>query len=260
MSVKRVGYDGLASTYDERYADGGMSDIGAALADLVREVRPGAFFEVGCGTGHWLAGLRPPAGGVFGLDLSMGMLLQAQAKAPAAALARGDASRLPYRDGVFDLMLSVHALHHFADQPGFIAEARRVLRPSGVLAIVTMDPHSGRDHWYVYDYFEDVAAVDLRRFPRSGQIVDWLVAAGFERITWGNIEHVHQEHANHAVFKESFLAQNTVSQLALLTPEAYEAGLARIRADADAAEAAGQIHIFTVDLWISMITAQLPPA
>jgi ubiquinone/menaquinone biosynthesis C-methylase UbiE len=63
----------------------------------------------------------------------------------------------------------VNAIHHFERLDLFIAEARRLLRPGGTLAVIGMDPHHGRDHWCVYDYFPEAKVTDLARYPSSGK-------------------------------------------------------------------------------------------
>src|SRR5437660_25768 len=79
-------------------------------------------------------------------------------------------------DAGFDLIFCVNAFHHFPQPRVFICEARRLLRPGGALAITGMDPHAGRDRWYLYDYFVGTQDTDLRRFSSSGTILDWMVA------------------------------------------------------------------------------------
>jgi SAM-dependent methyltransferase len=44
-----------------------------------------------------------------------------------------DPELLPFRDGSFDLIASVLALHWAADLPGALAQLRRALRPDGLL-------------------------------------------------------------------------------------------------------------------------------
>ena len=46
-----------------------------------------------------------------------------------------DATRLPLRDGCVDGLISVEAAFHFSSRRRFFAEARRVLRPGGVLSM-----------------------------------------------------------------------------------------------------------------------------
>jgi SAM-dependent methyltransferase len=52
-----------------------------------------------------------------------------------ATAVQGDASRLPFRDGAFDGVISVEAAFHFPSRGRFFAEAIRVLRPGGVLTM-----------------------------------------------------------------------------------------------------------------------------
>ncbi|WP_245692624.1 class I SAM-dependent methyltransferase [Geodermatophilus telluris] len=50
----------------------------------------------------------------------------------------GDATALPVDDGSVDLVVDFHALHHIPDWRAAVAEAARVLRPGGVLALTEM--------------------------------------------------------------------------------------------------------------------------
>ncbi len=47
----------------------------------------------------------------------------------------GDATALPYADGVFDAAVCVRVLHHFSDPGPALAEIGRVVRPGGVLVL-----------------------------------------------------------------------------------------------------------------------------
>ncbi len=62
---------------------------------------------------------------------------------------RGDAHRLPFRDGAFDVVVSDNTLEHFRHPDRAVAEARRVLRPNGrfVIAVPFMHPFHGTDYW-----------------------------------------------------------------------------------------------------------------
>src|SRR6059036_1167671 len=50
------------------------------------------------------------------------------------AVVRGDATRLPFGFGAFDVCLSQEALLHIADKPAVLRECHRVLAPGGRLA------------------------------------------------------------------------------------------------------------------------------
>jgi SAM-dependent methyltransferase len=60
---------------------------------------------------------------------------RARLRAAGALPVVGDATRLPLAGGVVDGLISVEAAFHFSSRARFFSEARRVLRPGGVLAM-----------------------------------------------------------------------------------------------------------------------------
>jgi demethylmenaquinone methyltransferase/2-methoxy-6-polyprenyl-1,4-benzoquinol methylase len=102
----------------------------------------GRVLDIGTGTGDLaLEFLRRPGfrGGVVGLDFSQAMLARAREKARHAGNARfvlGDATRLPFRDGLFDVVSAAFAVRNFADLPAALASCRRVLRVGGRLVLL----------------------------------------------------------------------------------------------------------------------------
>ncbi len=249
-----MNYDAVAPAYDGRYAVNSLSGVARLLGALAREVGARAALEVGCGTGHWLLELRPMVPTIAGLDLSAGMLRQARQRAELR-LVRGTAAELPFPSSAFDLVYCINALHHFPRPRDFVREARRLLRPGGALLVVGMDPHAGRDRWYVYDYFDGTRATDLARFPASGSLLDWAIGAGFERATWQVVEATRSTLVGRAVLADHFLQKHGTSQLTLLSDEAYAAGLARLHAALEQAEARGETLEFVSDLWLIGLAA-----
>jgi SAM-dependent methyltransferase len=165
---------------------------------------------------------------------------------------------LPYPAGTFDLVYCANALHHFQQRRQFIFEARRLLRPGGVLAVVGTDPRLIRDRWYIYHYFEGTYQTDLARFPSWGTVLDWMAAAGFCHVAWRHVEQVVDDKVGRAVLQDPFLEKTACSQLALLSDEAYAAGLRRIETALAAAGASGQTVTFPVDLALSMAAGRAP--
>jgi ubiquinone/menaquinone biosynthesis C-methylase UbiE len=257
MSNIQVDYDRIASSYNIRFADGGLRGVAAALRAVAQGLGTARILEAGCGTGHWLASLDTLTGRLYGLDLSAGMLAQAQRRPERLRLARGRAGQLPFPDASFDLVCCINALHHFQRPRDFVFEARRLLRPGGVLAVAGMDPRRLRDRWYVYDYFEGTYETDLARFPSWGMVLDWLVAAGFERVEWKPVEQILDQKMGRAIFADLFVQKHACSQLALLSDEAYAAGLERIEAALVAAEARGETLTFHTDLLLAMLTSRV---
>src|SRR6185503_6933223 len=58
-------------------------------------------------------------------------------------VARGDATRLPFRAGAFDACVSQEAFLHIADKPAVLRECRRVLALGGRLAFSDWITHPG---------------------------------------------------------------------------------------------------------------------
>ena len=240
----RVNYDAIAPTYNRRFAEQRRSGILQALEELVQAIGAERVLEVGCGTGYWLQRLGKSARQVYGLDFSAGMLAQAQQQENALDLLQGRAEELPFPAGSFDLVYCVNAIHHFHRKSDFIWQARRMLRPGGVLAVLGMDPHHRQNDWYVYEYFDGTFETDLARFPSWGQVLDWMIAAGFERMELRLAEEIGDPKYGPAVLEDPFLAKNACSQLALLSDQVYEEGLCRLRRALAEAEAQGNMLVF----------------
>jgi hypothetical protein len=85
-----------------------------------------------------------------------------------------------------------------------------------------------------------------------------MTLSGFQNITWRVAEHIVEPKVGRKVFADPFLEKNATSQLVLLSDEAYEAGLRRIQAAVEAAEAAGEQEIFAVDIPIGIVVGRLP--
>lgn len=258
VDTGQVDYDRIAPSYNRRYASAGRQGVAVALRELASGLDAGRILEVGCGTGHWLASLRAVSGQLYGLDLSAGMLAQAQQREENLALVRGQAGQIPFPDASIDLVCCVNAIHHFQQQPGFVAEARRVLRPGGVLAVIGMDPRAHRRRWYIYEYFAGTYQTDLARFPSWGTVLDWMLASGFQQVEWRLVEQIRDHKVGRSVFADPYLQKDAVSQLTILSVGAYAAGMARIEDALATAEAADKTLTFPTDLLLAMLAGRVP--
>jgi len=259
LTSARVDYDGIAAGYDQRFRDdSGWEAIPSTLLALAERSGAQDILEAGCGTGHWLSALVPTVGRCYGLDLSGGMLQQAQQQGWACELTCGRASQLPYRDTSFDLIYCVNALHHFERPQAFVSEARRLLRPAGALAVIGSDPHTLPGRWYLYDYFEGTRDADLARFPAWGTVLNWMLCAGLARAEWRMVRHIHDPKVGRAVLNDPFLQKHACSQLALLSDEAYSVGLRKIEAALTRAQANGETLTFPTDILVGMLVGWAP--
>ena len=90
--------------------------------------------ELACGTGLDLAVLAERADQAVGLDAAQRPLGVAERRLNARTNVRfsaGDAAHLPFRDGSFDGVWCIGALHHMPAWREAISEVARVLRPNG---------------------------------------------------------------------------------------------------------------------------------
>ena len=112
--------------------------------------RPGETgIDVGCGVGHLTCDLAAevgPGGRMIGIDASDDMLDGARVRARSQGFAEeriafqhGDATALDLPSAYADFVVSVQVLSYVAEVERAIAEAARVLRPGGRLAILETD-------------------------------------------------------------------------------------------------------------------------
>jgi len=116
------------------------------IARLLLGLGPGdVVLDVACGPGNFTREFARAVGDgglAVGIDASKTMLARGVDELEAAgvdnlALIRGDATQLPFQDGVFDGVCCFAALHLFADPFAALDEMRRVLGPGGRIAIMT---------------------------------------------------------------------------------------------------------------------------
>ena len=103
--------------------------------------------DCGCGMGFYLMAigkLRDVR--LTGIDTDPKRLSRASREAPSAELVQGDAQRLPFENASFDSVLLSEVLEHLVDDHLALAEAVRVLRPGGVLAVSV--PHRRFPFWW----------------------------------------------------------------------------------------------------------------
>jgi ubiquinone/menaquinone biosynthesis C-methylase UbiE len=154
LAVNRVFHDHECRYYDERFAirhdrrsaRRARREIESALDRRLRDGE--VLVDVGCGTGWYAAGLGRstsdlPRLRVIGVDLSAGMLAQAQA-AGAQLLIQADATRLPFADGSVDVLVTRGVLHHLESPAAAFLEWRRVLRPTGSV-VLSSEPTAAVD-------------------------------------------------------------------------------------------------------------------
>ena len=180
----------LADVLELRAADPQQQEMrDAYLASI--DFPPGArAVEVGCGTGAVARAIasRPGIGEVVGVDPSPAFLEKARELArdlPNLTFVEGDARALPLEDASFDVLVFHTTLCHIPEPDQALAEAYRVLRGGGWLAVFDGDYVTTTMSTGTFDPLQACAdaAVDflvhdpflVRRLPRLAK------EAGFER-------------------------------------------------------------------------------
>jgi ubiquinone/menaquinone biosynthesis C-methylase UbiE len=110
--------------------------------DLIRlefqAVKPKRILDFGCG-GGWLSRILSSCNcEVVGIDISRSLISSAKKAAPKASFVVGDCMNLPFRDGTFDAVVSISALHHLDLKKG-LEQVRRVLKNRGLF--ILMEPN-----------------------------------------------------------------------------------------------------------------------
>lgn len=158
-------------------AQSSIRDLGArshldALLATVGPVSGLRIVDVGCGEGQLTRALAALGARVTGCDPFIAGTEWTAHGTGSYRLVKAPADALPEPDHSADLVLFVFSLHHVpaAKLKAALAEARRVLRPSGRLYVA--EPLAEGPHQYIMELFHDetlvrkAAATALARFAK----------------------------------------------------------------------------------------------
>jgi ubiquinone/menaquinone biosynthesis C-methylase UbiE len=173
----------LASTMRERRFRALM--LGRVDADLPEN---GAALDLGCGTGTFalaLAAQRPDAC-VAAVDGDPEILAVARAKPGASAVEwhEGLAQQVPAADESVDVVTISLVLHHLLpqDKRKALAEAKRILKPSGRLHVADWGPPADPLMSGLFYVAQAIDGFDRTADHRAGRLPTFIAEAGFGEV------------------------------------------------------------------------------
>lgn len=139
---------------DPRHAELSPEDFAQAAEALSQRVWRASLLkdgmkvlDAGCGFGGTIASLNEnfQAMDLTGLNIDSRQLRRAQGRVAPRVENRiqwqeGDACAMPFTDAGFDAVLAVECIFHFPSRKKFFQEARRVLKPGGILSLSDFVP------------------------------------------------------------------------------------------------------------------------
>ncbi|MCD6489130.1 MAG: methyltransferase domain-containing protein [Thermodesulfobacterium sp.] len=178
-------FDKIAKVYDSWYTTKTGSYVDKTEKELVLsllKIKKGLSLDLGCGTGNYTLELYKKGFEVIGLDSSKEMLKIARKKIPELLFINGDAYFLPFKDQVFNLVVSITMFEFIKEPIKVMKEIYRVLKPEGEVLIGTMN---GRSLWFLFKRIKSLfveTAYRYARFYTPKELENFCQKAGFKNI------------------------------------------------------------------------------
>jgi ubiquinone/menaquinone biosynthesis C-methylase UbiE len=158
------------------------------ISRLIEAVNPDAsarVLEVACGPGFLTLAFAERCREVLGVDLTDAPLAIAERNRRERGLSNvrfqpGDADRLPFLNGEFDVVLCRFAFHHFEDPARVLTEMVRVCRSQGQVAVedlVTSEYRTRSDYQNRFEHLRDLS--HTRALART-ELLSMFTASGVE--------------------------------------------------------------------------------
>ncbi len=167
-------------------------------------IRPGTrLLDLGCGAGRHAFEAARRGACVVALDMDRAELAQVGAitaamteagEIPAGAsitAAAGDATRMPFGDDSFDVVIAAEVMEHIPADQSAMNEVARVLRPGGAAAVTVPAWLPERICWLLSDDYHNVPGGHIRIFTRY-ELETKLHRAG---LAVGGHHHAHALHS-----------------------------------------------------------------
>lgn len=222
------------------------------MLELAAPTAADTVLDVACGPGLVACAFAERTGRVTGIDLTPAMLDSARARQRERGLTNltwvgGEATRLPFPDGAFTLVLSRFSFHHHSSPQTALAEMRRVCRRGGRVVVADVTPEA--DKRTAFDHFERLRDPSHVRALTTAELERMMAAVGLEGIRAGRCQ-VDMELERQLA--ASFPCPGDAERLRAL----LRADVGRDRIGVGAREQDGEIHLAYP---VSVVAAAVPP-
>ncbi|MER7337521.1 demethylmenaquinone methyltransferase [Streptomyces sp. NPDC000075] len=201
-------FDGVAEKYDltNDVLSLGQARLWRKEAAKAVAARPGQkVLDLAAGTATSSLPYAATGAYVVPCDFSLGMLREGKKRNPWLPLTAGDATRLPFRDDVFDTVTISFGLRNVQDTEGALRELYRVTKPGGQVVISEFSQPTWAPFRTVYTEYlmralPPVAravssnpdayvylAESIRAWPDQPALAELLQKAGWGKVAWRNL-------------------------------------------------------------------------
>jgi demethylmenaquinone methyltransferase/2-methoxy-6-polyprenyl-1,4-benzoquinol methylase len=242
-------YSRQAQTYDETRA--ASPSVLAPLREALAGAPGRRLADIGGGTGNYSRALRDEGWEPVVVDRQPEMLARAAAK--GLETVEADARSLPLPDESVDAAMLVSMLHHVEDPPAALAEARRILRPGGRLALMAFTREDLEEFW-LHDYFPSTRAWMIESHPPLADLVAMMPGARRIEVVYHDLEDASLAalggYPEKLVDPAWHRQTSYFERLERDHPDELDAGLARLRAELAAGTAPRQPGLASVLAWV----------
>lgn len=219
-----------ARRYDS--ARGLPSETKTLWLETLKEIIParevGSVLDLGCGTGRFTAALAEAYGcPVVGVEPSAAMLEVAATRGePQVLWKQGGAEDIPLEDGTVGLVFMSQVFHHLSDPRRALDEIRRVLTPSGYLAVRNGVREQNAELAWL-KCFPEAAEIEERRTPPRRELEEAVTGAH----SFGLVSRRTVRQLFASSYEEYFekISRRGLSALIAINDEAFRSGLERLR-------------------------------
>ena len=129
-------YENIGDDFDNFMSDFDVDQRARLILEMLDGVTSSKALEVGCGTGAITSKYRPLVSKLLVTDISEKLAINTASKNRCEGEA-ADATKLPYGDQSFDLVVSSECVEHSPNPALAVSEMCRVLAPGGWLIFTT---------------------------------------------------------------------------------------------------------------------------